>query len=103
LRHLGEILDACGRPTESELYFVEMLRLYRSFDGVPPLEMANVIRSMADHREKTGNKTEAIALWRDARQRYAALDTLFAELTGKTFNPGTAEADRRLARLLRET
>lgn len=74
-----------------------MLDLYRSLPDVAPLEMANATRSVAVHAEHMRDSAEAKRLWLEVRERYAALDTFFHELTGVAANPGVLEADRHLA------
>lgn len=97
IRHLADILQDAGRHEEAAPYCREMLVLYSSRDNVPPLEIANAMRSFALHAEYTGNTAEARRLWLDVRERYAALDELFHRLTGATTNPGVIECDKHLA------
>jgi tetratricopeptide (TPR) repeat protein len=101
IRHVADILQDERRHAEAAPYYSEMLELYRTEAGVLPLEFANAIRSVALHNEYLGNKEQSLALWQEARDRYAALDALFLSLTGKSENPGVQEADRRLAALRR--
>jgi tetratricopeptide (TPR) repeat protein len=99
LRHVAEILADAGRHDEATPYCHEMLALYRGLTDVAPLDMANAVRSAAEHERHTGRKDEARRLWQEARDRYAALDAEFLALTGKNDNPGVREADKRLALL----
>jgi tetratricopeptide (TPR) repeat protein len=99
LRHVGDILQVSGRHADAEPHYNEMLDLYRAESGVPPLELANAIRSVALHNGHLGNTEKARSLWQEARDRYAALDALFLSLTGKSENPGVLEADRHLIAL----
>ena len=99
LRHVADILDDAGRYDEATPYSHEMLAIFRSLTEVAPLEMANAVRSAAEHERHIGRKDEARRLWQEARERYAALDAEFLALTGKNDNPGVREADRRLALL----
>ena len=99
LRHVAEILADAGRHGEATPYCHEMLALYRALPDAAPLDMANAVRSAAEHERHIGRKEEARRLWQEARERYAALDAEFLALTGKNENPGVREADRRLALL----
>jgi tetratricopeptide (TPR) repeat protein len=99
LRHLADILGDAGRHSEADPYFHEMLALYRELPDLAPLDVANAVRSAAEHARHMGRNDEARRLWQEARERYAALDAVFLELTGKNDNPGVREADRRLASL----
>jgi len=102
LRHLGDILGEAGRGEAAAPLMDEMLALYRSRDDVAPLEMANVVRSAAVHAGRIGDRQAARDLWREARDRYAALDEVFRQLTGRDINPGVEESDRRLAAMSAE-
>ncbi len=99
IRHLADILQDAGRHEEAAPYYREMLVLYSSRNDVPPLEIANAMRSVALHAEYAGDTAEARRLWRDVRERYAALDELFHRLTGVATNPGVIESDKHLAAL----
>lgn len=96
LRHIADILIELGRPVEAGETIAEMLALYREANAAPPLDVANALRSAAVHAEAIGDSDSAEAFWLQARQRYAALDALFAEMTGQPGNPGVEEADRRI-------
>jgi tetratricopeptide (TPR) repeat protein len=98
-RHLADILQDAGRHEEADPHYGEMLALYRARSDTPPLEMANAIRSAARHAEHMGDKEAARRLWTEARDRYAALDELFLELTGSRENPGVRGSRARLAKL----
>jgi tetratricopeptide (TPR) repeat protein len=99
VRHVGDILQDDGRHAEADPYYGEMLNIYRTEPDAPPLEFANAIRSAALHNEHLGNTEKARLLWQEARDRYAALDSLFLSLTGKNENPGVLEANRHLMAL----
>jgi tetratricopeptide (TPR) repeat protein len=99
LRHVADTLGDAGRHTDADPYYREMLDLYRALPDVAPLELANAVRSAAEHERHIGRTDEARRLWQEARERYAALDSEFLALTGKNENPGVCEADRRLALL----
>ncbi|TWB80151.1 hypothetical protein FBZ87_102575 [Nitrospirillum amazonense] len=64
-----------------------------------PLEMANAVRALACNAEGRGDQREAEALWREALDRYAALDAVFHGDFGLADNPGAKEARTRLSRL----
>jgi tetratricopeptide (TPR) repeat protein len=99
LRHAGDILQDWGRHADADPYYDEMIALYKSLADIPPLELANALRSVALHTGFMGERQKSIELWRDVRNRYAALDDQFLALTGVRENPGVKEADRRLAAL----
>ena len=99
VRHMADTLQSAGRHGEAEPYYREMLSSYQSAPNVPPLEMANALRSIALHEENMGKTDDARHLWQDARSHYAALDAEYLALTGKNENPGVREADRHLATL----
>jgi tetratricopeptide (TPR) repeat protein len=99
LRHLADILIEAGQPEEAGAPVTEMLALYRAAADTPPLDLANALRSAALQAEAIGDIDTAWIFWIQARARYAALDALFEQLTGKPENPGVVEADARLARL----
>jgi tetratricopeptide (TPR) repeat protein len=99
LRHLADVLDDAGRHNDADPYYKEMLALYRALPDMAPLDMANAVRSAAEHERHKGRNDEARRLWQEARERYAALDAVFLAITGKNDNPGVREADRRLASL----
>jgi tetratricopeptide (TPR) repeat protein len=99
VRHLADILQSMERHTDAEPYYLEMLALYEASPDTPPLEMANAMRSVALHAEHMGDLHKSQRLWSEIRDRYAALGSLFFEMTGKPDNPGVAESDRRLAAL----
>jgi tetratricopeptide (TPR) repeat protein len=102
LRHLGDILGELGRYAEAEPHFREMAEIYAARPQTPPLELANAWRSLAVQAEGLGDRDDARRLWMEVRARYAELDAVFVQLTGKPENPGVAECDRRLGRLAAE-
>jgi hypothetical protein len=55
----------------------------------PPLDVANVIRSLAVLTERSGHSEEANRLWGEAHDLYVAVDV----------KPGVVESAARLARL----
>lgn len=99
IRHLADIYHALGRHREADPHYVEMQALYKAMPSVPPLEIANAMRSVAIHAEAMGDPEESQRLWRDVRDRYAALDHELFRLTGEKANRAVAECDRHLADL----
>jgi tetratricopeptide (TPR) repeat protein len=99
VRHQADILSELERHAEAGPLYAEMTALYDALPQTAPLERVNALRSVALHAEHLGERDRARSLWRDVRARYAALDALFLELTGRDENPGVMEADRRLAGL----
>ncbi len=99
IRHYADILVAAGRCEDAAPFYREMLQLYEDSCEVPPLEMANAIRSVALHAELSGDAQQARRFWHDARARYENLGPLFAQLTGSSENRAVKEADRHLATL----
>ena len=96
VRHIADILVEAGRADEARAPIAEMLALYRQARDAPPLDVANALRSAAVQAEVIGDGDTAEAFWLQARQRYAALDDLFEQMTGQPGNPGVEEADRRI-------
>jgi len=54
---------------------------------------------VADHHHRLGDVASAVALWREALERYSRPDAEFLRLTGAAGNPGVDEAEHRLAQL----
>ncbi|WP_277907335.1 tetratricopeptide repeat protein [Nitrospirillum amazonense] len=98
LRHLGGILDDMAAHGDAVPVYAEMMALYQAAE-VAPLEMANAVRALACNAEGRGDQREAEALWREALDRYAALDAVFHGDFGLADNPGAKEARTRLSRL----
>lgn len=74
VRHLGDVYaDLCDWKNAEPCYS-EALAIYRAAPDPPPLDKANAIRSMAVLKEQTGAIEEALALWQEARDLYAALE-----------------------------
>jgi tetratricopeptide (TPR) repeat protein len=96
VRHIADMLVEAGRAAEASEPIAEMIALYARLRDAPPLDVANALRSAAVHAEAIGDGDTAEGFWLKARQRYAALDDMFEELTGQPGNPGVAEADRRI-------
>lgn len=99
IRHVADILIDAGRPDEAGASITEMLALYSVTRDVPPLDVANALRSAALHAEAIDDSDTAWTFWIQARARYEALDALFEDMTGAPGNPGVVEADAHLARL----
>jgi len=87
LRHLGDMHQDAGNWTQADEYYLQALGLYRRDNGVTPLELANMLRPLAQLRERLGASAEAEPLWREARALYLAAGV--AE--------GAAECDRHLS------
>ncbi|WP_419949527.1 tetratricopeptide repeat protein [Candidatus Palauibacter sp.] len=70
LRHLGDVLRASGDLATAEPCYTEALALYRVHGATPALDVANAVRPLALLRETLGQREEARALWREARDLY---------------------------------
>lgn len=99
IRHVADILVETGQPEEAGTSITEMLALYRAAPDVPPLDIANALRSAALQAEAIDDSDTAWIFWIQARARYEGLDALFEEMNGAPGNPGVVEADAHLARL----
>lgn len=99
LRHRADILIDAGRAAEAEADCAHALWFYAQVPDAPPLDIANAVRCAACQAEGVGDVAGAIALWRDARTRYARLSDLFEKMTGSPANPGVAEATMRIEAL----
>lgn len=89
VRHLGDLHRHCGRLEDAESCYTEALALYRAHDAPGSLDFANAASRMADLKERQGDRQEAIALWRETRDLYAAVDLA----------AGVTEAEEHIARL----
>ena len=89
VRHLGDLHRHCGRLGDAESCYSEALALYREHDGPGSLDFANAVSRMADLKERRGDSVQALSLWRETRDLYAAVDLA----------PGVAEAERHMERL----
>ncbi len=89
VRHLGDLHRHCGRLDDAESCYSEALALYREHDAPGSLGFANAVRRMADLKERRGDAVQALALWRETRDLYAAVDMA----------PGVEEAERHIERL----
>jgi len=89
VRHLGDLHRHCDRLSDADVCYSEALTIYRAHDGEGSLDFANAIRRMAKLKELQGDRTQALALWRETRESYAAIE----------MTPGVEEADACIARL----
>jgi tetratricopeptide (TPR) repeat protein len=90
MRHAADILREQKRVDEAAPLYTEALEIYRKHNDTPPLDLANAIRGFALLKEGVGDRTEALRLWREARDLY--------ELTG--VEAGVLESDRRIGLLI---
>lgn len=74
VRHLGDLHRYCERLEQAEVHYSEALALYRQHDGPGSLDLANAVSRMADLKERVGDRVQALALWRETRELYAAVD-----------------------------
>jgi tetratricopeptide (TPR) repeat protein len=89
VRHIGDILREDGRLELARERYREALAIYRAHPETPPLELGNAIRGYALLQGETGERTEALALWREARELYATVSV----------GAGVDECDQQIARL----
>lgn len=87
VRHVGDILVNEDRLESAAPWYEEALTIYRGDETRHPLDFANAIRGYALLQERRGNPAEALALWREARELYAAVDV----------QAGVEESERRVA------
>jgi len=99
VRHLGDIHQEAGRWDLAARCLEEALDLYRRNALTRRSDLANAVRSMAVHKEETGDLVQAKLLWEEARDLYASLDGPLRRLLGRGPNPGVAESSEHLARL----
>lgn len=74
VRHLGDLHRSCGRLDEAHGCYTEALGLYRQHAGPKSLDFANAVCRMAELTEQRGSAKEALELWRETRELYAAVD-----------------------------
>ena len=91
VRHVGDILRGDGQLEQAGPCYRGALEIYRAHPETPPLDLANAVRGYALLQEEIGETTEALALWREARELYAAVNV----------QAGVDEGDRRIERLSR--
>ena len=89
LRHAADVLCEQKRMDEAAPLYSEALEIYRKHKDTPPLDLANAIRGFALLKEGVGDRTQALSLWREARDLY--------ELTG--IEAGVSESGRRIGLL----
>ena len=89
LRHAADVLCEQKRTDEAAPLYSEALEIYRKHKDTPPLDLANAIRGFALLKEGVGDRTQALSLWREARDLY--------ELTG--VEAGVSESGRRIGLL----
>ena len=73
LRHIGDVMVEQGGIANAEAPYTEALRLYRSLESVPGLELANAVRSVAIWHSLRGQLAPAIDLWEEAEAGYRAV------------------------------
>jgi tetratricopeptide (TPR) repeat protein len=74
LRHVGDIHQDAGRLEQAEPCYIEALAIYRNHGQTPPLDLANALRPFAILKDQKGEVTEALRLWEEARDLYAAAE-----------------------------
>lgn len=72
VRHLGDIHQDAGRLDDAEPCYREAEALYRADKRTQTLDFANALRPLAILQELRCKKAEALALWRETRDLYAA-------------------------------
>ena len=70
MRHAADILREQGKLEQAESFYGEALEIYRRQKETPPLDLANAIRGYALLKEETGERAQALNLWREARDLY---------------------------------
>ena len=85
VRHLGDVYRHARRTPS----VATTKRLPRGEDSPPTLDFANAVRPMAILQADLGRRAEALTLWREARDLYAAVGIA----------DGVEEAERWLERL----
>ncbi len=92
VRHLGDVHFDAGRLELARPCYEEALQLYRAHEPAPALDFANALRSMAIFQDALENREDAIRLWEEARDLYAAVNV----------QEGVAESGSRIERLTRQ-
>jgi len=92
VRHLGDLHRRRSRLAEADACYEEAVAIHRGHDAPGSLAYANALRPMAMVKERLGDRAQARALWREARDVYAAVE-------GVDLRPALEECDRHLARL----
>lgn len=99
--HLGDIHHDAGRTHLAESCYLEALTVYRGTKGARRGDLANAVRSLALHKEHTGDLERAQLLWTEARDLYASLDGPLRRILLRRPNPGVIESSEHLTRLAR--
>ncbi len=73
IRHLGDVHAEQRNLSAADEWFVEALRIYRSYPSPPTLDLANAIRAYAALKSERGDHEAARPLWAEAGQLYAAV------------------------------
>ncbi len=92
VRHVGDLHRHCGRLDDADVCYEQAVALYRSHDKPGSLDYPNAIRPLAILKERLGDRQQALALWREARE-------LYAEVEGLDLQPALDECDQHVARL----
>ncbi len=90
-RHVGDILREDGQLQLAGPRYREALEIYRAHPETTPLDLGNTIRGFALLQGEIGEREEAVTLWREARELYAAVSV----------QAGIDECDAQIARLSR--
>ena len=72
LRHLGDVRREADLTALAEPCLLEALAIYRTSEGTRPLDLANAIRSLAAHKDQSGDLDEGRRLWSEALELYRA-------------------------------
>ena len=96
VRHVGDLHRHCGRLDDAGACYEEAAVLYRTHDKPGSLNYANAIRPMALLNEQLGDRKQALALWREARELYAGIN-----IEGLDSQLALDECDKHVARLER--
>ncbi len=89
MRHAADILREQGQLEQAESLYGEAIEIYRQQKETPPLDLGNAIRGYALLKEETGERVQALKLWREARELY--------ELVG--IDAGIVESGKRIKSL----
>ena len=89
IRHVADILRNERDFDPARVCYEEALSVYRTHKEAPDLDLANAIRGFAVLKTATGEREEAIALWREAGNLYRAVNV----------QPGVAESEQQIEML----
>lgn len=89
VRHLADIHRGEGSFELAKPLYEEALTIYRQREDASALDVANAIRGFALLKSAMSERSEATALWREARKLYESVDV----------RAGVEESDVQLARL----